>query len=171
MYQRMIEYLYPRSPDTVRVAGSVVVLLHSPPRDLAVGGRPPAPGNWVTKRLGTCICHKWVTNKQMGNKKVEMRRDIWSSYEWSIRSKISGTCICQGNGSQTKRLGHLGTPVASMLQQCEWHGQKRKKIGGSTAGWQQRQQRRAQWQTQPGSHSGRSQRGRKQKRLGSNWSQ
>ena len=63
MYQRMIEYLYPRSPDTVRVAGGVVVLLHSPPRDLAVGGRPPAPGKWVTKRLGTCICHKWVTKR------------------------------------------------------------------------------------------------------------
>ena len=34
--------------------------------------------------------------------------------------------------------------------------------------WQQRQKRGAQWQTQP--HSGRSERGRKQKRLESNWS-
>jgi len=33
--------LNPRCPDAVRVAGGVVVLLHSPPRDLAVGGRPP----------------------------------------------------------------------------------------------------------------------------------
>ena len=41
-------HLNPCRPDTVRVAGSVVVLLHSPARDLAVGGRPPDNRN-VTK--------------------------------------------------------------------------------------------------------------------------
>ena len=38
-----------------------------PARDLAVGGRPPAPRKWVTQRLGTSVNHKWVTFIEIGN--------------------------------------------------------------------------------------------------------